>query len=163
MRGTATVLTALAVLTTTGCATGKDADTERETPDVAGVSGTAGEVVLDDVFLDSADGVQPGETVPLRAVLTNDGAADDRLVEAGSPAGPITLLGPDGGAPAPDGITLPAGGQVDTVTGSVRMELADAAQAVPSTGTLTVTFVFARSGEVRLDVPVSSGTSPGED
>jgi hypothetical protein len=52
---------------------------------------------------------------------------------------------------------------VDTVTGSVRMELADAAQAVPSTGTLTVTFVFARSGEVRLDVPVSSGTSPGED
>jgi hypothetical protein len=151
----------LAVLATAGCATGQDADTQRETPDVAGVSGTAGEVVLDDVFLDSADGVQPGETVALRAVLTNDGAADDRLVQADSPAGPIILLGPSGEVEAPDGIAVPAGGQVDMVDGSVRMELAEADRAVPSTGTLTVTFTFARSGEVRLDVPVSSGTAPG--
>ena len=157
---TATVVAA-AVLATAGCATGQDAGTARETPDVAGVDGTAGQVAVDDVFLESADGVEPGEVVPLRGTLTNDGDHDDRLVRADSAAGPVTLLGPDG-APAPDGIALPAGGQVEAVTGPVRMQLADAGVAVPATGSLPVTFVFAHGGEVRLDVPVAPGTAPGQ-
>ena len=150
-----------AALTVAGCAAGQDAGTEQETPDVSGVGGAAGQVVLDDVFLESAGGVRTGETVALRAAVTNDGRDDDRLVSADSPAGRIALLGPDG-APAPDGIALPAGGQLDAVTGPVRMQLADSARAVPETGTLRVTFVFDRAGEVRLDVPVAAGTAPAQ-
>jgi hypothetical protein len=43
-----------------GCAAGQQAETSRETPDVAGVSGGVGQMVLDDVFVDSGSSVGVG-------------------------------------------------------------------------------------------------------
>ena len=63
-----------------GCAAGQEAETAEETPDVAGVDGTVGEVSLDDVFLDAEDTGEAGASVPLRGELTNDVEHADRLV-----------------------------------------------------------------------------------
>lgn len=150
----------VAVLALGGCDAGQEAETAQETPDVAGADGTAGEVSLDDVFLDAEDTVEAGASVPLRGVLTNDAEAADRLVGVStSAAGSVQLLD-EAGAPSAEGIELPAGGQVEAVSGAVRMQLEGVTAPIATTDTVPVTFTFATAGEVRLDVPVAPGPGP---
>ena len=143
-----------------GCAAGQEAETAEETPDVAGVDGTVGSVSLDDVFLDAEDTVEAGASVPLRGVLTNDAEQADRLVGVSTPAAESVQLLDESGAPRADGIELPAGGQVEAVSGAVRMQLEGVTAPIAPTDTVSVTFTFATAGEVALDVPVAPGPGP---
>jgi copper(I)-binding protein len=143
-----------------GCAAGQEAETAEETPDVAGVDGTVGSVSLDDVFLDAEDTVEAGASVPLRGVLTNDAEQADRLVGVSTPAAESVQLLDESGAPSADGIELPASGQVEAVSGAVRMQLEGVTAPIAPTDTVSVTFTFATAGEVALDVPVAPGPGP---
>ncbi len=154
----AAVLAGLLVLG--GCAAGQEAETAQETPDSAGVDGTVGEVSLDDVFLDAEDTVEAGASVPLRGVLTNDAEQADRLVEVSTPAAESVQLLDENGAPSADGVEVPAGGQVEAVSGAVRMQLEGVTAPIAPTDTVSVTFTFATAGEVALDVPVAPGPGP---
>jgi periplasmic copper chaperone A len=143
-----------------GCDAGNDAETLQETPDTAGVAGTVGQVSLDDVFLDAEDTVAAGGSVPLRGVVTNDAEEADRLVVVTTPAAQSVQLLDESGQASPDGIEVPAAGQVEAVTGSVRMQLEGVTGPIAPTDTVRVTFTFATAGEVALDVPVVAGPGP---
>lgn len=151
----ATLVCAL-TLALVACDAGQDAETSRETPDTAGVDGSVGSVVLEDVFLDSDSTVDAGGSVPLRGALTNDAQEPDQLVRVNTPAAEsVQLLDADGNV-SPAGIELPPGGQVDATTGPVRMSVEGVTAPIQTTQTVTVTFVFAHAGEVQLDVPIGS-------
>ena len=157
-RWAAAVLATAALLG--GCAAGQEAETAEETPDVAGTDGTVGAVSLDDVFLDAEDTVEAGAAVPLRGVLTNDAEQADRLVGVSTPAADAVQLLDESGQVSSDGIELPAGGQVEAVSGAVRMQLEGVTAPIATTDTVRVTFAFATAGEVQLDVPVAPGPGP---
>ncbi|HZH19431.1 MAG TPA: copper chaperone PCu(A)C [Geodermatophilus sp.] len=148
------------VLLLGGCAAGQEAETAEETPDVAGTDGSVGAVSLDDVFLDSEDTVEAGAAVPLRGVLTNDAEQADRLVGVSTPAASAVQLLDESGQVSSDGIELPAGGQVEAVSGAVRMQLEEVTAPIATTDTVRVTFTFATAGEVQLDVPVAPSPGP---
>ena len=148
------------VLLLSGCAAGQEAETAEETPDVAGTDGSVGAVSLDDVFLDSEDTVEAGAAVPLRGVLTNDAEQADRLVGVSTPAASAVQLLDESGQVSSDGIELPAGGQVEAVSGAVRMQLEEVTAPIATTDTVRVTFTFATAGEVQLDVPVAPSPGP---
>jgi copper(I)-binding protein len=148
---------AAGVLALAGCDAGNDAETVQETPDVAGVDGTVGRVSLDDVFLDAEDTIAAGAAVPLRGVLTNDAEEADRLVGVTTPAAQSVQLLDASGQVSPDGIELPAAGQVEAVTDTVRMQLEGVTAPIAPTDTVRVTFTFETAGEVALDVPVAPG------
>jgi copper(I)-binding protein len=159
-RGSWAALAAAGVLALAGCDAGNDAETLQETPDVAGVDGTVGQVSLDDVFLDAEDTVAAGASVPLRGVLTNDAQAADRLVGVATPAAQSVQLLDESGQGSSAGIELPAGGQVEAVTDAVRMQLEGVTESIAPTDTVRITFTFETAGEVALDVPVAPGPGP---
>lgn len=144
-----------------GCSAGQEAQTAQETPDVAGVDGTVGEVSLDDVFIEADGAIEAGGSAPLRAVLTNNAQQDDDLVGVSTPAAESVQLLAELGVPSPDGIAVPAGGQVDGTTGAIRMQLEGVTEPIETTDTVPVTFTFEHAGQVQLDVPVAPG--PGVD
>lgn len=148
---------AVGLLVLGGCAAGQEAETAEETPDVAGVDGTVGEVSLDDVFIEAESTIEAGGSAPLRAVLTNDAQQDDDLLRVTTPAAESVQLLAELGAPSPDGIAVPAGGQVDATTGTIRMQLERVTEPIETADTVPVTFTFEHAGEVRLDVPVAPG------
>jgi copper(I)-binding protein len=148
---------AVGLLVLGGCDAGQEAETAQETPDVAGVNGTVGEVSLDDVFIEADGTIEAGGSAPLRAVLTNDAQQDDDLLRVTTPAAASVQLLAELGVPSPDGIALPAGGQVDGTTGNIRMQLEGVTEPIETTDTVPVTFTFEHAGEVRLDVPVAPG------
>jgi periplasmic copper chaperone A len=152
----AALVAAIAVLPV-ACDAGQDADTAQEVPDTAGVDGSAGQVAVDDVYLDADTTIAAGESVALRGSLTNDAPTADRLVSVSTPAaGSVELLDEQGGS-SPDGIELPAGGQVDATQGPVRIQLEAVTEQIGTADTVPVTFVFEQAGEVRLDVPLGTG------
>ncbi|MGY1663583.1 copper chaperone PCu(A)C [Geodermatophilus sp. SYSU D00705] len=150
----------VAVLALAGCDAGNEAETLEETPDTAGVDGSVGQVSLDDFFLDAEDTVAAGASVPLRGVVTNDAEDADRLVGVTTPAAQSVQLLDESGQASPAGIEVPAGGQVEAVTGPVRFQLEGVTDPIAPTDTVRVTFTFRSAGEVALDVPVAPGPGP---
>jgi copper(I)-binding protein len=153
------VLFVIALLgdTLAGCYAGQNAETARETPDTPGVDGGVGSIVLDDVYLETADGVPAGDSVALRAALTENSTQPDRLVAVTTPAAAaVELLNADG-TPATAGIDVPGNGQVDATTGPVLLRLTGLTQALTSQAIVSITFEFARAGRVTLyDVPTGT-------
>jgi copper(I)-binding protein len=142
--------------TLAGCAAGQQAGTTRETPDTAGVDGSVGSMVLNDVFLDSADTVPAGGSVVLRAAFTNQSPEPDRLVAVTTPAATaVELLDPDG-VVTTDGIEVPGEGQVDATTGPELIRLTGLTRALSPQAIVPVTFEFAGAGRGTVDdVPVA--------
>ncbi|MGY1590745.1 copper chaperone PCu(A)C [Geodermatophilus sp. SYSU D00708] len=151
---------AAGVLVLAGCDAGNDAETVQETPDTSGADGTVGAISVDDVFLEAEDTVAAGDSVPLRGVLTNDAEEADRLVGVATPAAESVALLDESGQASAGGIELPAGGQVEAVSGAVRMQLEGVTGPIAPTDTVRVTFTFETAGEVGLDVPVAAGPDP---
>jgi copper(I)-binding protein len=151
------LLAALLCGTLAGCDAGQKAQTLGQTPDTPGVDGAVGSMVLNDVYLETADTVPAGGSVALRAALTDQSAQPDRLVAVTTPvAASVELLQPDG-APAPDGIPVPGYGQVDATTGPVLIRLVGLTQALSPQAIVPVTFEFASAGIIALDdVPAAS-------
>jgi copper(I)-binding protein len=152
--------TGLALLTLSGCAAGQDAETTHEVPDVAGVHGSVGNMVLDDVFIDSGGTAEAGTSVPLRGAFANNAETPDQLVRVSTPAArSVQLLG-TGSAPSALGVGIPADDQVDAVNGAVRLRLFDVTSPIATTQLVPVTFMFSGVGQVRLGVPVTTPGSP---
>jgi hypothetical protein len=143
--------------TLAGCAAGQVTQTANQTPETAGVGGTAGSMVLDDVFLETADTVPAGGTVALRAAFTDQSPQPDRLVAVTTPvAASVELLQPDG-AVATDGIEIPGEGQVDATTGPALVRLNGLTRALSTQTLAPITFEFERAGRVTLDdVPAAT-------
>jgi hypothetical protein len=148
---------AVGLLVLGGCSAGQEAETAEESPDVAGVDGTVGSVSLDDVFIEADGTIEAGASAPLRGVLTNGAEQDDDLLRVTTPAAESVQLLAEQGVPSPDGIAVPAGGQVDGSTGAIRMQLEGVTEPIEITDTVPVTFTFEHAGEVQLDVPVAPG------
>jgi copper(I)-binding protein len=149
------VLALLLGVLLSGCYESQNAETARESPDVAGVAGSVGQIRLDDVFVDSSAAVPAGASVPLRGVFSNDAQQPDRLVSVTTPAASSVRLTTEDGADSAQGIDLPATGSVDLTEGAVRMQLEQTTAPIPITQLVPVTFVFQHAGQVRLDVPVT--------
>jgi copper(I)-binding protein len=143
--------------TLAGCYASQNAETAREAPDTPGVDGGVGSMVLDDVYLETADTVPAAGSVALRAALTDDSSQPDRLVAVTTPAAAaVELLNADG-TPATAGIDVPGNGQVDATTGPVLLRLTGLKRALTSQAIVSITFEFARAGRVTLD-DVPAGT-----
>jgi copper(I)-binding protein len=148
--------------TLAGCSAGQIAQTAQETPDTAGVDGSVGAMVLDDVSLETAGPVPAGGSVTLRAAFTDESSRPDRLVAVTTPAATsVELLAPDGTL-APGGITVPGDGQVDATTGAVLMRLTGLTQPLSPQAIVPVTFEFATAGRVTLDDVPAAVPASGE-
>jgi copper(I)-binding protein len=143
-----------------GCYAGQTAETARETPDTPGVDGSVGSMVLDDVYLETAQTVPAGGSVTLRGAFTDQSMQADRLVGVTSPvATAVEFLAPDGTV-APSGVEVPGGGQLDATTGSVLIRLTGLTGPLSPQAVVPVTFEFASAGSVTLDdVPAAVPTS----
>jgi copper(I)-binding protein len=161
---TAPALLACALLggTLAACSAGQNAETTRETPDTAGVPGSVGSMVLDDVYLESPRAVPTGGSVTLRGAFTNESPNPDRLIGVTTPeATAVELLASDG-TTAPAGIAVPGYGQVDATTGPVLIRLTGLRAPLSPEAIAPVTFQFATAGRGTIDdVPVSGVGSRG--
>jgi copper(I)-binding protein len=156
----------LAVLlggTLSGCYASQNAETLKETPDTPGVDGAVGMIVLDDVYLDTADTVPAGGSVALRGAFTESSSEPDQLVAVTTPvAASVEMLAPDG-SPATGGIAVPGDGQLDATTGAVLLRLTGLTRELTAQATVPITFEFARAGRVTLDdVPAATTVSGKE-
>ena len=140
-----------------GCYASQNAQTAQQTPDTPGVDGAVGMMVLNDVYLETADTVPAGSSVALRAAFTDESVQPDRLVAVTTPAAAsVELFAPDGTV-AIGGIEVPGEGQVDATTGSVLIRLTGLNRTLSLQAIVPVTFEFARAGRVTLDdVPVAT-------
>lgn len=84
---------ALAITSLAGC-TGSDSVSD-EAAD-GGNFTTSGQVLLDDVWVDSAQAIEKGQDATIRLTLANNGSRADALVSASSPAAGSTSLSLDG-------------------------------------------------------------------
>jgi copper(I)-binding protein len=146
--------------TLVGCSAGQDAQTARETPDTLGVDGSVGSMVLDDVYLDTAQTVPAGGSVTLRGAFTDQSLQADRLVGVSSPiATGVEFLAADGTL-APSGVEVPGDGEVDATTGAVLIRLTGLTGPLSPQAVVPITFQFATAGSVTLDdVPAAVPTS----
>jgi hypothetical protein len=143
--------------TLAGCDSGQQAETLRETPDTAGVDGAVGSMVLNDVYLETADTVPVGGSVALRAAFTNQSPQPDQLLAVTTPAAAsVELLQPDGTVAA-GGIQVPSQGQVDGTTGPVLIRLTALTGALSPQSLVSITFDFEDAGRGTLDnVPAAT-------
>jgi hypothetical protein len=146
--------------TLAGCYAGQAAATARETPDTPGVDGSVGSMVLDDVYLETAQSVPAGGSVTLRGAFTDQSMQADRLVGVTSPAATgVEFLAPDGTV-ATAGIEVAGDGQVDATTGPVLIRLTGLTGPLSPQAVVPITFQFATAGSVTLnDVPAAVPTS----
>jgi copper(I)-binding protein len=150
-------LSAVLCGTLAGCYASQNAETSKETPDTPGIDGAVGTIVLDDVYLETADTVPAGGSVALRGAFTDESSEPDQLVAVTTPvAASVDLLAPDG-SPATGGIEVPGDGQVDAATGAVLLRLTGLTRELTAQALVPITFQFARAGSVTLeDVPAAT-------
>jgi hypothetical protein len=161
---TAPVLLGAALLagTLAACSAGQNAETAQETPDTAGVPGSVGSMILDDVHLETSRTVPAGGSITLRGAFTDESPNPDRLIGVTTPAATTVELLTSDGTTAPAGITVPGYGQVDATTGPVLIRLTGLRGPLGSQAIVPVTFQFAAAGQVTIDdVPVRGPRPPG--
>jgi periplasmic copper chaperone A len=145
-----------------GCSAGQNAETARETPDTPGVDGSVGSMVLDDVYLETAQTVPAGGSVTLRGAFTDQSMQPDRLIGVTSPvATAVEFLAPDG-AVVPAGVEVPGDGQLDAATGAVQIRLTGLTGPLSPQAVVPITFEFATAGSVTLDDVPAAVPASGE-
>jgi copper(I)-binding protein len=137
--------------TLAGCYASQNPETARETPDTPGVDGSVGSMVLDDVYLETAQTLPAGASVTLRGAFTEQSVQPDQLIGVTSPvATAVEFLAPDG-TPATSGIEVPGNGAVDATTGPVLIRLTGLTGPLSPQAVVPITFEFATAGSVTLD------------
>src|SRR3954469_25511381 len=145
--------------TLAGCSAGRTAETAQETPDTAGVDGSVGSMVLDDVYLETAVTVPAGGSVVLRGAFTDQSPQPDRMVAVTTPMATGGELRAPDGTVAPAGLEVPGNGQVDATTGPVLVRLTGLTGPLSLQSVVPITFEFATAGRVTLDdVPAAVPT-----
>jgi copper(I)-binding protein len=149
------------------CGAGQQAQTAVQQPAVNGTNATIGNLALRDVRIratQTSDALQPGKTVDLLLVVTNQSPdTSDRLLSVSSDVGTVTLTGnteiPADGkliVGKPDGVDASLLAQID----KVNMANATVTLAKPITNGMTYDFAFTfeRAGRTTVAVPVTAGT-----
>ncbi|RCW40148.1 hypothetical protein DFQ14_11227 [Halopolyspora algeriensis] len=166
-----------AVVTLTGCAAGKQAETADETATVYGDNVSTQNMYVRDATLAYPEGepVYPaGSTAPVQAVLINQKPQQDRLLSVSSPYANSTEIGEP--TVIPGGTRLYVGretattGQPDTQTQfaqngpvqkkRVEIRLVGFTQPIRPGVTIPVTFTFAQAGSVTAQVPIGPSPEP---
>lgn len=152
-----------------GCGAGQITQTSTQEPAVNGTSGRTNDVTLRNVHIQAVqtgDALQPGETVALMLIATNDSLyLSDKLVEITSDVGAVTVSG-DPVLPANGSLVVgtPDGqdaAQLHTVENADSVEAIVALTKPISNGlTYDFTFDFERAGKTTLSVPISAGDAP---
>jgi copper(I)-binding protein len=117
----------------------------------------AQEIVIEDAY--ARGGERSGAAF---MIIRNGGDEDDRLVSASSPvAGMVELhthIEDDAGVmrmrPVEDGFAIPAQGEHALERGGDHVMFMQLSEPFPQDGTVPVTLVFERAGEVTVDIPV---------
>jgi copper(I)-binding protein len=147
-----------------GCGMGEEARTPPQIRLTPGAGGQVGPVAVRDAKIafggQVPDGVvyRPGDDVPLQLTVVNDGTEPDTLVAVRSPIATAGTVVGDATMPGGHGLvagydhpvaaaTLPQQNEVDVT-------LVDVTAPIRSGLTYPVTFVFARAGELAMDLPV---------
>jgi copper(I)-binding protein len=142
-----------ATVLASGCAAGQIAQTAEEQPGVPGAQATLGEIQLHNVTVayPNSGSYTPGSTGRLNFVVVNDGTQADHLigVSAGA-AKTVRISGPDGNK-----IQVGPQSSVNVYGDGPKVQLTDMVRQLRSSQQTTVTFRFARAGEVAISVPVA--------
>ncbi|CUU58456.1 Copper(I)-binding protein [Parafrankia irregularis] len=141
---------AIAASALSGCASGTDALTNAARTTTNSVSGAVGSVTLRNVYV--AGPADKGESAQIISAVFNGGAEDDSLINVSSPSAS------GGTAPSPS-IIRPGGGNIYIANGSAPT-LTGLTEDLVVGDEIPVTFTFAKSGSVTLDVPVET-PAPG--
>lgn len=166
----ATLLTAALALA--GCSAGAVTQTDTIVSQAAGARGQVGDIVLQDVSLDTgpAESVPAGGEIFVRGTIVNQGSTADRLVSVSTPyavgarpEGQLAIPAENavrmvGAEPAPIGP-----GSLDTrLAGAMRIALTGVTQQLRPGPTYAVTFTFERAGAVTIPtIVVGAGPSVG--
>ncbi len=143
----------LAAVPLSACAAGYQAETSRERTTLTSISAAKGQLTFRNVYF--VGPAAPGGSLPLYFAVFNGGTADDRLVS-------VTSTEASGSAvPAADTVT--GGGQRFYNEGDADVvQLTGLKQKVLVGQTVSVTLVFAQTGEVALTVPVEAAQSDAQ-
>jgi copper(I)-binding protein len=147
-----------------GCGTGDAAQTPLQIRFTPGAGGQVGSVVVRDakiVFSGQVpDGVvyHPGDDAPLQLTVVNDGTEPDALVAVRSPIAAAGTVAGDATMPGGHGLVVGYDHPVAAATlpqqNEVDVTLVDVTAPIRSGLTYPVTFVFARAGELAMELPV---------
>ena len=150
-RGTASCALVLG-LALSGCGAGFEAQTYQERSSADSVNAAVGTIAVRNLsVLPESDGVlEAGDDAEVRVTLVNNGAEDDRLVEASSPeASSVELLSEGSESSSVD---LPRLGTTGNQLGLVLTSLRDD---VYAGDVVEVVLRFERAGEITLQAPVA--------
>ncbi len=164
----AAALGAAVALLVSACASGQIAETANEVSAVDGASGHAGPLDLRDVTLAfPSTGFYPaGSNARLEMSLVNNSAHPDVLVGVRSPQarGAVSATGAAPALPVTVGgrVRVPVGAQESVIIngGHPSVTLVGLTRKLLPSRTIPVTFQFARSGAVTMQVPVATPASP---
>lgn len=157
------------VAAVTGCSAGQITQTSTQVATVNGSSTNVGELALRDIRILYPTGgtYAEGSTADLVLVVTNQGLAEDRLVEvtgdffdeARLPADEVILPADDADAEVSIDAPIPAQGTLQFgPRDSPPIELTDLSQEISVAEVVSLTFVFEQAGEVSVEVPVANPT-----
>jgi copper(I)-binding protein len=139
---------AAALVPIAGCSSGIQAETSRERPTIDGVGNAVGTLTLRNMYVGGP--AEQGQTAPVLMSVFNNGTEPDRLLNVSSPEAAGSSVPPD--------VTLPSGGQQLLYTVDRAPRLTGLNQAIRPGQIVSVVFTFERSGELRVDLPVSPVT-----
>lgn len=141
-----------AAIAASGCASGQIAQTAEEQPGVPGAEGSVGAIQLHNVAVAyPASGVYDvGSTARLTFVIVNDGDRGDRLVSVSSGSAKVVRIDGDG-----DAIKVGPQANVNVYGDGPKVVLTNLVRQLRSSEQTSVTFRFAKAGEVTIQTPVA--------
>ena len=153
-----------AVVALGGCSAGQVTETDTQVAAVNGASGDAKQVAVRNAtlaFPTEAAFYRAGSSAPVELVLSN-GGPDDKLVQVSSPFAASAQI--SGISELPSGTALHATGPSAKPAGAgqrtVQITLNGLKQDTTPAVTIPVTFVFAKAGQVTVQVPIGEDHNP---
>lgn len=141
-------------LALSGCGANFQAQTYQERSTSVGNNSAVGAIAIRNIaIVPSSDGtVAKGSDADVQMTLANDGADDDRLVSATSPAASsVDIVDRRTGTASPD-LTVPRLGTTGSTSGLI---LRSVSSELRSGQTVDLTLRFERNGEVTVTLPVA--------
>ncbi|GAA3363636.1 copper chaperone PCu(A)C [Saccharopolyspora gregorii] len=156
-----------AVLALAGCSAGQVTETDTQVAAVAGGSGDAGGIGVRNAtlsFPETGSRYAEGASAPLAAVLINDGAEADKLVEASSTYAASVDVAKNRTLPSRSALhAYGAEGSATPDQQEVSITLKGLTQDITPGVTVPVTFVFEKAGPLTVQVPIGEDSTPRPD